>query len=203
MIRDWAEHRLVQVDKGYDRERASDGFSRFGEYLRLNANLFRDAWEDEPAPVKDPAEFAVHAWRVATSPVMAPGYVQWRPDLHGVTLHRDEYDHALYAEVRVPLRHGHLYVGEKRFPYAWQDWSPESGGYSSIGYEGLEEPHETKQPAVLASAVVRVPGREWTDLVTPSAYEGRRLTNEAMETISLVVQHVNADAGPIVARLLS
>lgn len=48
-----------------------------------------------------------------------------------------------------------------------------------------------------------MPGREWTGLVTPSAYEGRRLTNEAMEAVSIAVQHINRDAGPIVARLLS
>ncbi|MFH8805216.1 hypothetical protein ACH4F6_37700 [Streptomyces sp. NPDC017936] len=196
----WTDQRLVRVDRSYDLERASDGFSRFGEYLRLNASLFRDAWRDEPAPVKDPAEFAVHAWRVATSPVMAPGYVRCRPDLHGVTLHRDDYDHALYAEVRVPLRHHHLYAGEKKFPYAWQDWEAER---YDAPFPELEEPRETKRPAVLASAVVRVPGGEWSGLVTPSAYEGRTLTNEAMETVSIVVQYVNEDAGPIVERLLS
>lgn len=199
MTTKWTDRTLVRLNKEYDRERASDGFSRFGEYLRLNANLFRDAWSDEPAPVKDPAEFAVHAWRVATAPVMAPGYVRWRPDLHGVTLHRNEYDGALYAEVRVPLQHHHLHVGEKRLPYTWQDWERER--YDDP-FTDLEEPRDPKRPVVLTSATVRVPGREWSGLITPSAYEGRILTNEAMEALSIAVQHINRDAAPIVARLL-
>lgn len=199
MTTEWTAHRLVSVDYDYDREYASNDVSRFGEYLRLNAGLFRDAWSDDPAPVKDPAEFAVHAWRVATSPVMAPGYVRWRPDLHGVTLHRDEYDGALYAEVRVPLCHHHIGTGAKRLPYVWQDWAAER---YDAAFPELEEPRDTKQPAVLASAVVRVPGREWKGLVTPTAYEGLTLLNEARETLAMVVHCVNADAGPIVARVL-
>lgn len=199
MTINWTDQRLVDVNREYDRERASNGHSRYGEYLRLNASLFRDAWRDEPAPVKDPAEFAVHAWRVATGPIMAPGYARIRPDLHGVTLHRDENDHSLYAEIRVPLRHHHLHVGQKRLPYTGQDWDAER---YDAPFPELEEPRATKRPTVLTSAVVRVPGREWTGLITPSAYEGRTLTNEAMEAVSVVVQHVNADAAPIVARVL-
>jgi hypothetical protein len=199
MTTEWTGRRLVRVDRQYDLDRASDGFSRFGEYLRLNANLFRDAWQDDPAPVNDPAEFAVHAWRVAAPPVMAPGFIQWRPDLHSVTLHRDEYDLSLYAEVRVPLRHHYLHTGQKRLPYTWQDWEAER--YDDP-FPELSEPRENKRPSVLASAVVRVSGREWSGLITPSAYEGRTLTTEAMEAVSVVVQHINTDASPIVAKLL-
>jgi hypothetical protein len=197
---DWTDGRLVDVDERYDREQASNGHSWFGEYLRLNAKLFRDAWQDEPAPVKDPAEFAVHAWHVATPPVMAPGYVRWRPDLSRVTLHRDEYDHSLYAEVHVPLRHSHLFTGQKRLPYSWRDWQTESD-YGNGGYESLRDPGETGRPTVLASVVVRVPGRDWS-LVTPTAYEGRTLTDEAQEAVSVVAKLINEDAGPIVARVL-
>ena len=50
--------------------------------------------------------------------------------------------------------------------------------------------------------VVRVPGRDWPHLVTPSAYEGRTLVDEAREAVAVLVQHINADAGPIVEKIL-
>lgn len=199
---DWHTDKLVIVNDPYDRDNASDGHSRYGAYLRQNANLFRDAWSDEPRPVEDPAEFAVHAWRVATGPIMVPGYVQVRPDLHGITLHRDQDDHALYADIHVPLRHHHIGGNTKRFPYAWQDWEKESSWGEDGRYRGQLEPQPGKKPAVLATAIVRVPGRDWPSLPVPSAYEGRTLVNEAREAVSLVAAYINETAGPMVALIL-
>ncbi|WP_030248142.1 hypothetical protein [Streptomyces sp. NRRL S-455] len=198
----WNETTLAAVDDVYDREHASNGYSRYAEYLRLNNGLFRSSWTDEPAPVDDPAEFAVHAWTVASGPIMAPGYVRTRPDLRGISLHRDEDDHGLYAEIRIPLDHHQIGGGAKRFPHSWQDWTEDRGWGDSGEYPGVREPDDTKRPAVLASAVVRVSGREWSGLVTPTAYEGPTLVTEAMLTVAVVAQHVNDAAGPIVAQLL-
>jgi hypothetical protein len=197
----WHNRLLVAVDDRYDREYASNGVSRFGAYLKQNASLFRDGWSDEPAPIKDPAEFAVHAWQVATGPIMAPGYVRFRPDLHGVKLHRDDDDGSLYVDVHVPLPHAYIGRGTSRFPYSWQDWELERD-YDGEGYRGMQEPRENKRLSVLASAVVRVPGREWTGLITPTAYEGRTLLDEAREALFVVTQCINDDAAPIVAQLL-
>ena len=203
MTTPWDGQTLARIDDDYDRDRASNGNSRLGEYLRLNAGLFRDGWSDEPAPLRDPVEFAVHAWQVATGPIMSPGYVQTRPDLGAVTLHRDDYDGALYADVHVRLLHSQIGGGAKRFPYSWQDWESDRSPWGDTDYRGLEEPGEVKRPAVLASVVVRVPGREWTGLVTPTAYEGRTITAEARETLDAVVRNLNVDAAPIVARIPS
>lgn len=197
---DWHDQLLVYVDDKYDQEYSDNGVSRYGQYLKQRPDEFRDGWSDEPAPIQTAAEFAVHAWRVATPPVMAPGYVRVRPDLHRVTLHRDDDDGALYAEVHVPLRHHHIGSGSKRFPYAWQDWETETdfaGDY--LAHFG---PRTLRQTAVLASTVVRVSGREWTHLITPSAYEGRTLLDEARQAVFAVAQHINDEAGPIVARIL-
>lgn len=198
---DWNDQLLAVVDDHYDRDNASDGTSRYGAYLRQNASLFRDVWSDEPGPVQDPAEFAVHAWTVATAPIMVPGYVRIRPDLSRITLHRDEDDHGLYADIHLPLHHAHIGGNTRRFPYAWQDWTQEVD-YSGTKYLALSEPRSTKKPAVLASATVRVPGTGWR-LVTPTAYEGRTLVDEAREAVTVLAQLINEDAGPIVARLLS
>jgi hypothetical protein len=197
----WTDHRLVYVDDRYDRENASNGVSRYGAYLRQNASLFRDGWTDEPAPIRTPEEFAVHAWTVATGPIMFPGYVRARPDLHRVTLHRDDDDGSLYVDVHAPLYHSHIGGNTKRFPYAWQDWATEYD-HGGDKYRGRLEPRDNKRPSVLASVVVRVPGRYWPHLVTPTAYEGRTLVDEAREAVAVVAQLINDDAGPIVAKVL-
>lgn len=198
----WNDQLLVDIDDRYDRENASDNVSRYGAYLRQRPDEFRDSWQDEPAPIKTPEEFAVHAWRVATAPVMVPGYVRVRPDLHGVTIHRDDDDGSLYADIHVPLQHHHIGGGPKRFPYSWQDWETERDFGSSGKYLSMLEPRVGAKTSVLAKAVVRIPGREWTGLVTPTAYEGRMLCTEAMLAVAVVAQHVNDAAGPIVATLL-
>jgi hypothetical protein len=199
----WNDQLLVYIDDQYDRENASDNVSRYGAYLRQRPDEFRDGWSDEPAPIKTPEEFAVHAWRVATAPVMVPGYARVRPDLHGITLHRDDDDGSLYADVHVPLQHHHIGGGPKRFPYSWQDWETERDFGSGDEYRNMLEPRIGTKPSVLAKAVVRIPGREWPHLITPSAYEGRTLLDEARQAVLTVAQHINDDAGPIVAKLLA
>ncbi len=65
------------VDRGYDRDSASDGGSRYGAYVRERLGWFTDAgcWEwDDSAP-----RFAAVVWRIATGPVMVPGYVRMHP----------------------------------------------------------------------------------------------------------------------------
>lgn len=199
----WNAQQLVRVDDDYDREYASSGDSRFNAYLKQNPELFRDAWSDEPAPLQDPVMFAVHAWQVATGPVMAPGYVQCRPDLHGVRLHRSEDDGSLFAAVKVPLRHGQVGGGTKRFPYTWQDWEEDRGwGLGDAVHPSLEEPRSEKRVTVLASVEVRVPGHGWQGLITPSAFEGPTLLTETQMVLNAVVEQINAGAGPIVRQLL-
>jgi hypothetical protein len=57
------------IDCEYDRDNASDGVSRYGAYIR-QARF--EPWTDNDHAV----ELAEFAWRQATGPVMAPGYVR-------------------------------------------------------------------------------------------------------------------------------
>jgi hypothetical protein len=200
-VPEWGPTLLTQVNEDYDRNYASDGTSRFGAYLRQRPDEFRSSWSSDPKPLPTPEEFAVAAWRVATPPVMAPGYVSIRPDISRITLHRDDDDGALYAEIRLPLRHFDIGGETKRFPYSWQDWDTEHAPGSDHPYPLLLAPYSTKRPTVLAEVTVRVPGRGWPHLVTPTAYEGKQLLAEARETVSTLVQHINDDAGPMVAKI--
>ena len=76
------------VDRGYDREYASDGISRYGAYLRDAAF---EPWTDHDQAV----EWAVFAWRRATSPVMSPGYVRCHPAVLAARLERSGWDGGL------------------------------------------------------------------------------------------------------------
>ncbi|MFE1206426.1 hypothetical protein ACFW5V_32585 [Streptomyces sp. NPDC058762] len=193
----WDEQTLVYVDDEYDR--AND--NRFAVYVRQNLDRFRDTWSEDPAPHEDPVRFALAAFDVASMPVMQPGYVRERPDLHGVHLRRDDWDGTLFVDVGVPLRHHHL--KGSRLPYEWRDW--EAVRFQNGDYRTLQEPsgEEGVSKAVLTYSVVRVPGRDWKGLVKPTAYEGRTLVEEARRAVAVLADHINREAGPMVASLLS
>lgn len=84
------------VDDAYDRENASDGISRYGYYLRDRANEFEFC--------DDAGDFAALAWKTATGPVMAPGYVRrgW-PRIQQVSFGFHEDGLLARAEIDAPL----------------------------------------------------------------------------------------------------
>ncbi|MFD9692332.1 hypothetical protein ACFWXO_41965, partial [Kitasatospora sp. NPDC059088] len=151
---------LAVTDDAYDRERASDGRSRYGAYLAARA----DQLLDDGAPM-DAASFAVAAWRIATSPVMAPGYVRVRPDLAALTpTVADNYRMMLHFEV--PLRHRALATRPARV----QDWSAHRPVWGDERWQCLTEPDPEYpgRPALLVTAtlLVSVPAEI---LTSPSA----------------------------------
>jgi hypothetical protein len=65
---------LFTVDDVYDRQRASDGHSRYGAYLALG---MVDPKYFGPAMLDDPLLWATFAWEIASPPAMSSGYVTW------------------------------------------------------------------------------------------------------------------------------
>ena len=104
------------IDDDYDRDRASDGFSRFGAYLamRLPAVL-----EDDADVMTDPVRWASFAWATATTPVMSPGYLTWTGPIE---------------DIRVGWDDGHLAVEtvlRTRPPFdvrGWRGWDRDRDG---------------------------------------------------------------------------
>ncbi|HEV3355361.1 MAG TPA: hypothetical protein VG247_01135 [Pseudonocardiaceae bacterium] len=78
--------RAFTTDDRYDRDRASNGRSRYGSYLAIHRHLFLD--EDVPTAQVD--WFAFSAWEIATSPIMAPGYVHTHPRVISTEPHWDD-----------------------------------------------------------------------------------------------------------------
>ena len=69
---------LFWIEHDTDRTAASDGLSRYGVYVRQRiTGGFAECWdgtyEDRLAE-----RFASQAWHMATTPVMAPPYADWR-----------------------------------------------------------------------------------------------------------------------------
>ncbi|APU20131.1 hypothetical protein UA75_10590 [Actinoalloteichus sp. GBA129-24] len=76
-----------------------ESVARYAAYLRLTSHLFRP-WDE---PTADPGEFAAAAWRVASSPVMSPGYVSWHPKVQqAVVVLDDDRRAAVRVELMVP-----------------------------------------------------------------------------------------------------
>ncbi|MEV4020205.1 hypothetical protein AB0J35_57985 [Nonomuraea angiospora] len=109
------------IDKGNDRDFASDGVSRYGAYLRQHRAEFAEAIGES-----DRAEFAALAWRVATGPIMAPGYVRQAERVRSARLSRNYEDGGLYATVEL------VGITPRRMDYGspmWREWPRANGHY--------------------------------------------------------------------------
>lgn len=76
------------IDYEWDRDRASDGKSRYGAYVRQAIDLFRETW-DGTVQSGLPGRFAAIAWRTATGPVMSPPFADWRAPVMSAGLQVD------------------------------------------------------------------------------------------------------------------
>jgi hypothetical protein len=194
----WTPATLVQVDEYGDRERASNGYSRYGAYIADRPAKFHE-YEDPDTPLTAD-EFAAAAWEVATPPILV-GYVNLRPDLEAVTTAFTE-NGDLLLKVSVPLWHGDL-PADRRPRYPWQDWTTEYDIASRDDkYRHAFEPEiKGDRPAVLTVSHILIPTTGW-DLPAPQHTKGRALVEEAKQVVNEIARRVNQDAGPMVAQLL-
>lgn len=127
-----------------DRDRASDGVSRYGVYLRQHADRFA-----EGLVTGDPAEFAAAAWQVATSPTMAPPYLDWTADrVQSVTFTGSEHAAALIARVQVAVARPAVLAGVRGFG----DW--DRGDRWNRGYHTPADDALSRRPAMLTSTLL-------------------------------------------------
>jgi hypothetical protein len=109
------------IDDEYDRDRASNGVSRYDSYIRQHIHEFQFGEDDD-------ADFAVLAWRVATGPIMAPGYVQQHPRVISSKLMRNYDGDGLIASIslvaELPYR-----ASLSRTGMSWGTWPQQHGHY--------------------------------------------------------------------------
>ncbi|GAA0464214.1 hypothetical protein ABZ951_15710 [Streptomyces sp. NPDC046215] len=190
----WTPTTLVLIDEATDRDRASDGRSRYGVYLRQQEPK---RWFMDEIEARDPAAFARFAWTAGTGPVMSPAYAVVRPDLD-IRLTRAEEDGSLLVLIDVRLHHDAL-DKKHRPPYQVATWETVHG---SDDYPARIEPENESKTALLLTATLRVSAAQW-DLWEPSGeLEGETLTDDAKSAVGRLAELINTHVGPKVAALL-
>jgi hypothetical protein len=177
------------IDRDHDRASASDEVSRYGAYLADHAELF-DPWgEAGPDRVTlDPVEYAIAAFRVATGPIMSPGYVRWHGRVQDHNATRSEHDDGLVLTVTLAV------PSPLRLSWSWRGWERDF-------YDRYLEPDD-RHPTGLARLELRWP--VGTDqLVTPAPPKVAGVPNlrDATRAVEALVASVNATAGPVLADL--
>ncbi len=184
--------RVCWIDADWDRSQASDGVSRYGAYLRSHANLFDDAWREDALDgiTQDPGEFAIAAFRVATGPIMSPGYVCWHPRVldHTVSYGQDPDPSRLVLKVTLatflPMSLG----------TPWWSWTTYMG-------RDWSEPDEARH-AALARLELRWPVPVATlPSPRPPARPGQPNLHDARASVRALVEAINQTAGPVLAKL--
>jgi hypothetical protein len=176
------------IDRDHDRASASDGVSRYGAYLCDHAGLF-DPWGEAPDGVTgDPVEFAIAAFKVATGPIMSPGYLRWhgRVQDHDATRSEDDGRLVLSVTLAVP--------SPVRLPWSWRGWERDF-------HDRYLEPDD-RRPVGLARLELRWPVA--TDqLPNPSRPRrpGGPNLRDATRAVAALVDQINATCGPVLAEL--
>jgi hypothetical protein len=178
------------IDPDYDRANASDGVSRYGAYVRDHARLF-DPWQDAPDGVTtDPVEFAIAAFRVATGPIMGPGYVCWHPRVCAYGTERNDFDGRLVVSVTLAT------PAPLRLPgWSWRSWDRDLFG------DRFLEP-EDRGPVALTRLELRWPlSPDQLHRPARPRVSGRPNLGDATTAVAVVVGSVNHTAGPVLAVL--
>jgi hypothetical protein len=184
------------LDRGYDREHASDGISRYGAYLR---DATFEPWTDTDQAV----EWAVFAWERATGPVMSPGYVRYHPRVLGTHLERSGWDGSLTAAVTLvsswPEQLTRTLVRAVRLGDRgayWQDWPTEYCGGDTC-YHEPSEADVAARPYLVATLSLQftVPSASLPQPPTTSA----ALLGAGQEAVAVVVAELNRIVGPVLS----
>jgi hypothetical protein len=175
------------TNDAYDRDMASDGRSRYGAYLRQKADMFRDGddWTENSV------RFALTAWQIAQSPIMAPGYVRSHPRvLHNCEHWDDEGRGALTIQLATALP---TQVARSVRSLGWCDWERHD--------QRWVEPYDNDRPAAFASIFVRVPLSP-DSLPAPSYHSRTPDTGIAQLAVHVICGLANDKVEPMLIDLL-
>jgi hypothetical protein len=183
--------RVCWVDVAYDRAHASDGVSRYGAYLRGHTEPFAPLYGPAAGGITlDAGEFAAAAFRVATGPIMSPGYVGWHPRVldHTVGHGQDPEPDRLVCSVTLATS------PPRWLGLPWWSWTQHLG-------RDWWEPNEDRH-AALARLELRWPlATSALPRPRPPAVAGQPNLRDATAAVAALVTAINATAGPVLAEL--
>lgn len=195
---------LFWIEHTHDRTAASDGLSRYGVYVRQRiTGGFAECWdgtyEDRLAE-----RFAALAWHTATTPVMAPPYVDWHSPVLSARLglDADSGSDGLIATVEIAAQWpGGLHNARGRAGgRSWYSWKRErpygSEEYFRAPYED-EVAHGGFYALTTLRLVFPVPVR-----LLPSAPGASHRRGEVEETarhaVAALADELNRVTGPVI-----
>jgi hypothetical protein len=183
-----AELLVCWIDRDYDRDRASDGVSRYGAYLRDHAHRF-DPWQDAPDGVTgDPVQFATAAFKVAIGPIMSPGYVRWHGGVCGYDAGRSEDDGRLVLSVTLAV------PSPVRLLWSWRGWERD--------FHDRYLAPDDRRPVGLVRLELRWPvGTDQLPAPSRPRRPGVPNLGDATRAVAVLVDQVNATCGPVLAEL--
>lgn len=179
------------IDGKYDQEHAEEGSSRYSQELRRNMAAFTGLWGDIA-----PVAFACAAWRVATPPVMSPGYVRCHRRVLSASCRRNEWDGTMNAHVELvsPMPAELTASREWWHDRGWQGW-PEIFGQ----FVEPAEQDRAKIPYLRTTLLVDVPVPLDGLPAAPDQPEG--MEKAARRAVAVLVRELNDILAPILRRL--
>ncbi|WP_395111592.1 hypothetical protein [Actinomadura sp. SCN-SB] len=185
------------VDRNYDRAHASDGVSRYGHYLRDALAADRGyVWDFDDETDRRHA-FAALAWRAATGPVMAPGYVRYHHLVLGAKVYRSTWAGALLASVQLATSPP---AGIARMRQ-WAGWPTElrCGNYVPVGPDDQQIGQRSDYRTGYALTTVSLEfGLQDVMLPRPPASPTSRDTvYVGMDTVQALVDALNIIVSPV------
>lgn len=180
------------VDHEYDRERATDGISRYGERIRAEPEAFADAYGDIA-----PVAFACTAWRLATTPALSPGYVRWHRRILSARCVRNQWDGTLSARVELvsPRPATLAWSPDWQGDREWRDWPQTFGQFLEPSEQDLVKTSYLRA-TLLAQTPIPLDG-----LPPAPATPDDNLEETARTTVVLLAKKLNDALGPIVRQL--
>lgn len=177
------------MDETYDRDYSSDGLSRYGAYLRQKRTMF----DRGDGPTDDAVSFALAAWRVAQSPIMAPGYVQPHPRVLAADEHWDDYGRAaVLVQVAAPLPEP---VARSIDRWRWRGW--ERHGHDPSFWVA---PYDNDRPAAYTMVTLRIP-LDGAALPRPRYRAGAADTTTAKQAVQVLCRLLNDQVDPVLDAL--
>lgn len=180
------------IDAEADRVSASDGVSRYSAYVRHNLSTFDlDVYDD---PAVRAADFAATAWRIATSPVMSPGYVRYADRVLTAGLARSYWDGSLLAAIDLAVATPPGLARTAPGGGYWRGWSGE--------FTGPTDEEVTRQPYALTTTrlmfTVPAGGLPVAPPREPSVVE---VEGAAHRAVAVLVRELNAALAPVLVAL--
>lgn len=183
------------IGRDYDEEMASDAESRFAAYVR--DAVARDRYPWETGSTSAAYEFADLAWRAATPPVMAPGYVRYHHRIRSARVYRSQWDGTLLASVAVATPPPAA-IARLR---GWGDWPTERQGDGEYAPVDPYEQQIGRRGYALTVTHLEFPLPDVALPALPSSPDSPAVARTAAVAVGALVGALNDAVSPVIDAL--